>query len=203
MYVLLLLAAPLLELEVGVGRASPASSSEPYPPDGYPAALQLRAGAALRPRSHLSVGLEVSAVLGGEGLDHPTCCGYVEAGFETRNALATMRLHSLAGRSSEGLDVFAQVGAGLGQVVSMQTSEDIEHAWLRGQVGPAIALMLGGGCLIKPWLDAGLQVSWQIWTRVGQEAYDPGTSAAFSPARTGIVVTAVAVAAVIGFASPL
>jgi hypothetical protein len=165
----------------------------------------LRAAAAYDFSPHLSAGLELSAILGGEGRDRVSLPSTGVAGFEAWNGLATVRAHLRdPSVSIEDLrfDFFVQAGAGIGNVISMQSDGDSEHAWLRGRTGPAFDLSVGGRGFVTSKLAVGLRLSWLIWTRVGKEAFWLD-GWGYSSGQAGIVVTVLSLAATVGFASPL
>ncbi len=188
---ILLLAAPALELEASGGVAVPLA---PYPATGPIAgALQLRAG--LDFFDHLTVS---AALLGVPGSDaQNTQCGLCFAQsptFKAISGLGIVRYHT-----GGDLQAFAELGVGVGHLISLSDADYFENPPLSGHAGPAFLLGGGGRWFVSQGLALGVEVAWTMWTNVVRREFVYG--ATLMPARDDLTVSAVLLLFSIGWSS--
>ena len=169
--VALLVAAPTpnVELELGAGAAHPlegdsTSSSYPF------ASFTLQPRVALDLWNTFSVGASFLAIVGGEAVNGtagvPTDTGH--GAFTATSTLLSARVHSPGPPQ-----VWAELGGGIGHLISLQTDNSFEHAPLRSHAGFSMRLAGGARWPVGPRLLLGGELGLTRWSNVETGATGP------------------------------
>ena len=114
--------------------------------------------------------------------------------FKVLSAFAIARLHT-----DGDLQVFADVGAGIGHMISLSDASYDEDPPLKGRAGPALFVGGGGQWFVDNGVSIGLEIAWTMWTHVLRPEFSPGVGVL--PARDDLEPSAVLLLLSLGWSS--
>ena len=157
------------------------------------AALQVRAGIDVL--DHLTFSAAFLAIPDHDARD-PTCglCFGKGSTFKAVSTLAIVRAHT-----DGDVQAFADVGAGIGHMISLSDDDYFENPPLHGRAGPALFLGAGGRWFVDSGVSIGVEAAWTMWTHVVRPIYSGG--ARLEPARDDLTMSAVPLLLSVGWSS--